>query len=66
LNLKHNPQAQIQIGSEKIAVLAEESGAQERDRLWSEWIRQNPGYKGYQARTSRKLPIVILKPAKPT
>src|SRR5262245_46866406 len=62
LNLKHNPQAQIQIGSEKMDVLAEEADTEAREQLWANWIRINPGYQGFQAKTARKLPMVILKP----
>ena len=62
LNLKHNPKARIQIGSTKMAVLSEEVSAQEREPLWKNWIQENPGYKGFQEKTTRKLPVVILKP----
>ena len=62
LNLKQNPQALIQIGTAKMTVLAQEVTAEERDRLWASWIQVNPGYEGFQAKTTRKLPMVILQP----
>lgn len=66
LNLKQNPQALIQIGSAKMTVRAQEVSAEERERLWASWIQVNPGYIGFQAKTTRKLPMVILKPVKPS
>ena len=62
LNLKHNPLVQIQTGNTRINVLAEEADAEEREHLWENWIQENPGYQMFQERTSRKLPVVILKP----
>ena len=61
---KNNPQAQVQIGNVKLSVLAEEATAQERERLWTDWIQENPAYRNAQARTSRKFPIILLKPTK--
>ena len=54
LNVKHNPQVHIQIGSKKMAVSAEEVGSEERERLWADWIKANPGYERFQAKTDRK------------
>ena len=64
LNVKHTPQAHIQIGNEKMAVVAEEAESDERERLWTEWIKANPGYAQFQAKTARKFPFVVLKPVK--
>jgi deazaflavin-dependent oxidoreductase (nitroreductase family) len=64
LNLKHNPQALIQIGTETMPVFAHEVVAEDRERLWARWIRANPGYVSFQAKTARKLPMVILKPTR--
>ena len=65
LNLKQDPLAQIQIGSSKLFVVAEDMSNDKREQVWTEWIKVNPGYQGFQSRTARKLPIVVLKPAKP-
>lgn len=62
LNLTHNPQAQIQIGNTKLAVLAGEAASENRERLWADWTKENPGYQSFQAKTARKIPLVILKP----
>ena len=35
---------------------------EERDRLWPRVVERYPGYAGYQAKTSRKIPLVMLDP----
>jgi deazaflavin-dependent oxidoreductase (nitroreductase family) len=62
LNLKHDPRAQIEIGNKKLAVVANEADPASRERLWTDWTTANPGYQGFQAKTTRKIPLVILKP----
>jgi hypothetical protein len=44
-------------------VHAETAAPEERARLWMLVTRMYPGYDGYQAKTSRVIPIVILTPA---
>lgn len=63
LNLKHDPQAQVQVRSEVRHVLAETAGPEERARLWPLITAMYPLYDSYQRRTSREIPVVVLKPA---
>jgi F420H(2)-dependent quinone reductase len=63
LNLRANPAATIQIGSQKLRVTAETAGPDERARLWALATRMYPAYDAYQAKTSREIPIVLLSPA---
>jgi|SRR5579862_117957 len=63
LNLRDNPAATIQIGSRNLAVNAMTAGAEERARLWAQVTRMYPQYDDYQAKTSRKIPVVILAPS---
>jgi deazaflavin-dependent oxidoreductase (nitroreductase family) len=62
-NLKSDPSAAIQIKNRHTPVRAEEVTGEERERLWSELIRISPGYADYQKHTSRKIPMVILRPS---
>jgi deazaflavin-dependent oxidoreductase (nitroreductase family) len=62
LNLKQDSHAHIQIGSKKMAVVAEVLSDDKWELVWADWIKVNPGYQDFQARTARKLPLVILKP----
>jgi deazaflavin-dependent oxidoreductase (nitroreductase family) len=60
-NLKANPDIEIQVGSERRKVHAREAGDDERDRLWSKVVAQYGGYAGYQKRTDRKIPLIVLE-----
>lgn len=62
LNLRAAPRAAVQVGSRQVRVLVRVAEGQERDRLWARVIGNQPIYAGYQARTSRLIPIVVLDP----
>ncbi len=61
-NLRAFPDAEIQVGPEKIKVRAREPGDGERQRLWAQAARYHPAWGRFQQRTPRALPIVILTP----
>ena len=61
-NLRANPDTVVQIGSERRPVRARVAGAQERKRLWPKAVATYSGYRGYQERTEREIPLVILEP----
>jgi deazaflavin-dependent oxidoreductase (nitroreductase family) len=61
-NLRANPDTTVQIGSEHRPVHAREASPEEHDRLWPMAVRTYSGYSGYQERTDRKIPLVILEP----
>jgi deazaflavin-dependent oxidoreductase (nitroreductase family) len=63
LNLKSDPHATVQVGRERRAVTAEEAEGEERERLWRAVVDVNRGYEGYQRSTSRRIPVVLLRPA---
>lgn len=62
LNLQANPVAEIQIGREHKKVVARTAEGEERERLWSEIVDQDPSYAEYQGRTDRQFPVVIFDP----
>jgi len=62
-NLKSDPSAAIQIKNRHTPVHAEEVTGDSRHQLWKELIRISPAYADYQKRTSRKIPMVILRPS---
>jgi len=43
-------------------VRAREAEGPERERLWARVVRAYRGYAAYQARTSRRIPVVVLEP----
>ena len=61
-NLRANPDAAIQIASRRLTVRARIADPRERARLWPKAIEVYPGYQGYQRRTAREIPLVILEP----
>lgn len=62
LNLSGHAEATIEVGSRRIGVHAATAAPDERARLWTLMTRIYPGYDAYQARTSRKIPVVALSP----
>lgn len=61
-NLLARPDAEVQVGRERIPVRARVAEGEERDRLWEEANRINKGgYDGYQAKTTRRIPVVVLE-----
>jgi deazaflavin-dependent oxidoreductase (nitroreductase family) len=61
-NLLANPDATVQIGRERRRVQARVATLEERERLWPKAIETYAGYDGYQQRTEREIPLVILEP----
>lgn len=60
-NLKANPETVVQIGSERRSVRARVATAAERPRLWEAAVHTYEGYRGYQQRTEREIPLVVLE-----
>jgi deazaflavin-dependent oxidoreductase (nitroreductase family) len=60
-NLRANPDTEVQIGSERRRVHARVAEGEERERLWKKAVAQYGGYAGYQKRTDRKIPVVVLE-----
>jgi deazaflavin-dependent oxidoreductase (nitroreductase family) len=61
-NLVANPDTTIQVGSERRAVHASVARGKERERLWGEVVELYGGYRDYQQRTDREIPLVVLEP----
>lgn len=62
-NLQANPNALIQLGRRIISVQATQASDAERERLWPLVTHLYPGYIGYQQRTARPIPLVLLRPS---
>ncbi len=61
-NLVAHPEVTIQVGRDRRPVRARVATPAERKRLWPKALDVYPGYRGYQARTSREIPLVVLEP----
>ncbi len=63
LNLQANPDAEIQVKDQTLAVVARTASADEKPRLWKIVADVWPNYDVYQTRTDREIPVVVLTPA---
>ncbi|MFO1082358.1 MAG: nitroreductase family deazaflavin-dependent oxidoreductase [Reyranellaceae bacterium] len=61
-NLLANPEAEIQVGTQKLKVRARTASGGERGKLWDEAIKFWPPYTDYQKKTEREIPVVVLDP----
>jgi deazaflavin-dependent oxidoreductase (nitroreductase family) len=61
-NLLANPDTTVQVGARRRDVHARVAEPQERERLWPMVVHTYSGYEGYQQRTQREIPLVILEP----
>jgi deazaflavin-dependent oxidoreductase (nitroreductase family) len=62
-NLLAHPRASVEVGAETFEVEAEVPGREERDRLYAIQSGRYPGFAEYQAKTTRVIPVVILRRA---
>lgn len=60
LNLRANPEAEVEIGDRTLRVRAEEASPEEKQRLWPKLVGMYSGYENYQKKTEREIPVVIL------
>lgn len=61
-NLEANPEVTVEVGRSRRRMHAEDAAGEEQVRLWERLTRMYPPYDDYQARTSRRIPVVILTP----
>jgi deazaflavin-dependent oxidoreductase (nitroreductase family) len=61
-NLRANPDVTVQVGFGRRQVRARVATTEERERLWPKVVATYGGYAGYQKRTEREIPLVILEP----
>jgi deazaflavin-dependent oxidoreductase (nitroreductase family) len=59
-NLAADPDAEIQVKSEKIPVHAATASGPERERLWKNMTEVWPAYDDYQRNTARQIPVVVF------
>ena len=60
LNLQARRQAEVQFGRETREVYARQAPPDERARLWPKLVEANRMWAGYERKTSREMPVVIL------
>jgi deazaflavin-dependent oxidoreductase (nitroreductase family) len=61
-NLRANPAAHVEIGTESFDVTARELPTTERDELFARITAAAPGFAEYQEKTARVIPLFELQP----
>jgi deazaflavin-dependent oxidoreductase (nitroreductase family) len=59
-NLLRDPRVQVQVRGQRWTATAVTAGAADRARLWPRVLTAYDGYQGYQSKTDREIPVVIL------
>ena len=59
-NLVANPEATVELGSERFRVRAAVTSGEERQRLFDRQAAQMPIFAEYQKKTSRQIPVLVL------
>ena len=60
LNIRSDSIVRVQIGGVRREGAARIASGEEREELWPRFVENYPGYEGYQTRTTRQFPIVII------
>jgi deazaflavin-dependent oxidoreductase (nitroreductase family) len=60
-NLRANPDATVEVGTETHRVRARVAQGEERERIWEEQKRRNPAFAEYERKTTREIPVVVLE-----
>lgn len=60
-NVRANPNAQLEIGTEKYGVIVREIRSPERDVLFQRVVAMAPNFGEYQAKTTRAIPLFDLQ-----
>jgi deazaflavin-dependent oxidoreductase (nitroreductase family) len=61
-NLMAGP-ASVEVGSETFPVTARVTQGDEREKYWSKQKQDMPGFAGYDQKTTRQIPVVVLERA---
>jgi len=61
LNLRSRPEASVQIGRQTYPISAVEAAGEDRERLWRRMADMYKGYDGYAQKTTRQIPVVVLR-----
>ena len=64
LNLKSNPRVTVQVLDKVLSVTAEVLSGEARAQAWQRVITTAPSYANYVKRTTREIPVVLLRPGK--
>ena len=61
LNLLAHPEVTVEVGIEQVQMRAVVPEGEERDRLYAQQAAAMPAFTAYQAKTTRRIPVVALE-----
>lgn len=61
-NLVAEPRVSAEIGTETRTFLARVATGDERTAIWEKQKAEHAGFAGYEAKTTREIPVVVLEP----
>jgi deazaflavin-dependent oxidoreductase (nitroreductase family) len=61
-NLRANRKATVEVGSERLEVIARVAEGKEREEIWERQKQQLPAFADYERKTARRIPVIILEP----
>jgi deazaflavin-dependent oxidoreductase (nitroreductase family) len=59
-NIRHHPKVTVEVGTGRFRALAAIMDGAENDHLFAQVVAREPGYGACQARTTRRIPVVVL------
>jgi F420H(2)-dependent quinone reductase len=62
LNLRANPEAEVEVGGAKTAVRGRMAEGEERDDLWRRHMQQYSGWDYYESKLDRQPSVFVLEP----
>jgi deazaflavin-dependent oxidoreductase (nitroreductase family) len=63
VNLKANPEVEVQVRGDRFKAHARDATPDEKPRMWETMASEWPAYNDYQKKTDRELPVVVLEQA---
>jgi len=61
LNLKANPEVEVQVKGERFKARAREATPEEKPEMWKTMTAEWPAYDDYQKKTEREIPVIVLE-----
>jgi deazaflavin-dependent oxidoreductase (nitroreductase family) len=61
VNLSHDPNVEVQIKGDRFRAHARVAGPDEKPAMWEHMVEVWPDYAGYQNKTEREIPVVVLE-----
>jgi deazaflavin-dependent oxidoreductase (nitroreductase family) len=60
-NLLANPRVTVEVGAERVPVVARLAEGAERERIWAKEVAAIPKFAEFEAAAGREIPVVVLE-----